>query len=151
MTGVELIAKERREQIEKHGRLVIKDVSTNSNGELLTAAIKMTGKIGGIPWPEHWKKDICEKMDKKSPEEKLIIAGAFIAAELDRLIRIDDAIFGKKNETQGQLDEFTEACRPLIRYMAEKHHPHMSALVTDSNATLMEGKKAIEVRDYIKD
>jgi len=96
-TGVELIAEERREQIEKHGRTVIKDVALNSKPTgpftilpLIIGATNMIGAIGGIPWPKDWDKAVCEKMESKTRKEKLAIAGAFIAAEIDRLIAIED-------------------------------------------------------------
>lgn len=91
-TGIELIAIERKEHIEKHGRTIIKDVAENSKPTgpfrmlpLLIGVAKCSGVVGGLPWPENWDKAICEKMDNKTRKEKLIIAGAFIAAELDRL------------------------------------------------------------------
>jgi hypothetical protein len=91
-TGIELIAAERNEQIVKHGRTVIKDVAYNSNRvppfnllPLRLGAGKMLGVLGGVPYPENWDKEICEKMDAKTDLQKLIIAGAFIAAEIDRM------------------------------------------------------------------
>lgn len=149
MTGAQLIANERQEQIDKHGRTVIKDVSSNSKGELLMAAVKMTGKVIGIPWPEHWDKAICQKMDDKTEDEKLVIAGAMIAAEIDRRMKLDGAIFGK-SKLEG--DEFLAAVRPLMKYLAEQHHPHTTAIVTSTNGQVMEGLKGTgEILDYIKD
>lgn len=92
LSGIELIAQERKEQIQKHGRSVLKDVATNSQTvepfgllPLRAAATKCLGSVAGIPWPSHWDKEICAKIDAKGEKEKLIIAGAFIAAEIDRL------------------------------------------------------------------
>lgn len=88
-TGIELIAIERQEQIEKHGRTVESDVAINPNGELIDAA---TGIIeDGFEFrsvhkrPCNWNEEIWTKMCGKSYKERLIIAGAFIAAELDRI------------------------------------------------------------------
>ncbi len=82
-TGINLIAKERQEQIEKHNRTIEKDVIENEDGELGYGAIAL---IGGIEedFPD-WDYEICKKMINKSYKDRLIIAGALIAAEIDRL------------------------------------------------------------------
>jgi len=91
-TGIELISEEREEQLTKHGRTVIKDVAYNSKAvppfnmlPLRIAAGKLIGIVGGVPYSPDWDKELCEKMDAKKDLQKLIIAGAFIAAEIDRL------------------------------------------------------------------
>lgn len=89
-TGIELIAKERQEQIEKHGRTIEKDVSENDNeqlslGALMLLSVDYEEGIDHASYPEGWDEEICTKMIGKSYEERLIIAGALIAAELDRL------------------------------------------------------------------
>ncbi len=85
-TGIELIAQERQEQIQKHGRTVEQDVIKNVNYELRDAAVALIYGAGKRPpYPSSWDKEMCEKMDKKSYAKRLVIAGACIAAELDRL------------------------------------------------------------------
>lgn len=93
MTGIELIAKERQEQIEKHGRSIEKDVANNSTLEkpLTKAAAALTVEFGAslataTMRPEGWNEDIWFKMMSKPYKERLIIAGALIAAEIDRVI-----------------------------------------------------------------
>lgn len=148
MTGAELIVAKRREQLEE-GRTVIKDVSENRDGELIMAALKMSGKVQGIPWPSHWNKERCKELDEVTGLDRLAIAGAFFAAEIDRQVKLDGAIYGKKTTS---MEDFTEAARPLIKLLAEKHHPHVTAIVTCSNAHLLEGKLATgEIRDYLLD
>jgi hypothetical protein len=91
-TGIELIAIERQEQIEKHGRTVEKDVELNSSeNQLQEAAYHLIGK----EWlyvadneetcPIGWNQKVWNKMFNKEYKERLIIAGALIAAEIDRL------------------------------------------------------------------
>jgi len=47
---------------------------------------------------------------------------------------------------------FEKACRPLIKYLCENHHPHVSVIVTPTGAELLEGKKTTgEILDYLKD
>lgn len=85
-TGIELIAQERKEQIEKHGRTVERDIKENPSGELYLAALALMYKTAY--WedlPGAWNRQICENMANKSHKERMIIAGALIAAEIDRL------------------------------------------------------------------
>ena len=89
-TGIKLIAQERREQIEKHGRTLEKDKKFNCAGELALAAEMLLASVheGGIDpedYPYGWDKEICDNMLRKDYKDRLIIAGALIAAEIDRL------------------------------------------------------------------
>lgn len=88
-TGIKLISEERDEQIIKHNRSVYKDVLENTNKQLCIGAIAM---LSAAPYlfPANWDKDICDKMVKKSYKERLIIAGALLAAEIDRIQIIDE-------------------------------------------------------------
>lgn len=87
-TGVELIADERKEQIEKHGRSVEQDVALNTKGQLSVAAGILLQKIIPVNLdliPTGWNVFIWNRMLSKPYEERLIIAGALIAAEIDRI------------------------------------------------------------------
>lgn len=99
-TGAELIAEERRAQYSRE------DYSGESdddyvNGELASAAIcyaapckifRSYSSFGdnsinfADPWP--WTSD-CDKREKHSLVRRLVIAGALIAAEIDRLNRAE--------------------------------------------------------------
>lgn len=88
-TGIELIAQERKEQIEKHGRTVEEDRKWNTSYQLSIAAAKILAYPADVnnhklP-PTGWNPDIYKKMADKPYMERLVIAGALIAAELDRL------------------------------------------------------------------
>ena len=88
-TGIELIKKEREEQIIKHGRTTEKDVQQNGSYQLAIGASKLLAYPAEchnyqLP-PDGWDVDIYKKMRDKPYKERLIIAGALIAAELDRL------------------------------------------------------------------
>lgn len=86
MTGIELIAKERQEQIEKHGYTPQSDVRENKFAQLIDAAIMIlqTDRRKMNP-PSLWDKQIWERMINKGYKERLIISAALIAAELDRM------------------------------------------------------------------
>lgn len=93
-TGIDLIAKERKEQIEKHGRTIEQDVMYNDNEQLaigaeMLLAVEHEVGIDSESFPYGWDKETCNYMLSKSYKERLIIAGALIAAELDRLIYLE--------------------------------------------------------------
>jgi hypothetical protein len=83
--GVRLIAQERREQIEKHGFDVINDPYDDyQQGELLQAALFCLCPTTFI-WPEAWEDGNEKKVLAKDRIGQLKVAGALIAAEIDRL------------------------------------------------------------------
>lgn len=103
-TGIELISVERQEQIVKHGY----DADfVNENfqyydakqlawmAELLLSASAIN-VIEYNCYPANWPKDEVEKMLNKPYKERLIISGALIAAEIDRLSYYNELQEGKK-------------------------------------------------------
>lgn len=86
-TGIELITEERQEQITKHGRTIQEDAECNTNNQLPFAAIQLVegGLTTRLQTPSEWDDDIWQKMVDKPYKERLIIAGALIAAEIDRV------------------------------------------------------------------
>jgi hypothetical protein len=93
-TGVELIAEERQEQITKHNRTLDYDRDVNDEMQLGIAASALCLDDWGCndvddiieDWcPNKWDPALWEKMMNKPYKERLIIAGALIAAEIDRL------------------------------------------------------------------
>jgi hypothetical protein len=91
MTGIELVAQERQEQIEKHGRTVEKDAELNDEEQMRVAALELLKRE---PKFEHrpfgWDKAIWARMIIKPYKERLIIAGALVAAEIDRLQALEN-------------------------------------------------------------
>lgn len=92
-TGVEFISKERRQQIRKHGFTIAKDYKFYSKGELKQAAMFCLEMVDKSPihtpinkWPEGWDDYFRRTIINKEDFEKIIVAGAFCAAEIDRLI-----------------------------------------------------------------
>ena len=91
--GIELIAEERDEQVFKHNRSVKYDAENNKGMQLSKAAQRLISPY--THWktticPPKWKKMIWRKMVKKEYKDRLIIAGALIAAEIDRLQYTED-------------------------------------------------------------
>lgn len=100
-TGLELIAQERREQIEKHGRTLETDRTENNHYQLSQAASLMCyvdpEEVGAQYLsdednpdfnhcaPSDWDGTVWNRMMNKEYKDRLVIAGALIAAEIDRL------------------------------------------------------------------
>lgn len=82
--GVVQIYFERNNQIFRHKITAEDDYKFNADFQLVDAAIKLL-KGGQHPAPEGWDEGRWNKMLNKSDERRLIIAGALIAAEIDRL------------------------------------------------------------------
>lgn len=87
MDGIKWISEE-QEQIEKLGF-----DGGHDSGELIGAAgyllektVSGSDRVKGH-YPQYWSAKHKTKLDKKSDLEKLIIAGALIAAEIDRIVR----------------------------------------------------------------
>lgn len=86
-SGIELIAIERTEQTEKHGWSIEHDESHHNSGNLLDAAEAMRNleSVASHQFFDRWDGDIYFRLLKKSKIERLVVAGAWIAAEIDRL------------------------------------------------------------------
>ncbi len=112
-TGIELIAEERMSQIEKHGKTLDHDIEAHNwqvlayNAAVLAAPYKLyeKGKFANTvqfkvaDLSEGWKlpnlnhegnviKD-NDKLEKEERIKQLVVAGALIAAEIDRLNKIN--------------------------------------------------------------
>lgn len=84
-TGIELIAKEREEQINKHGYNTESDKQYDKE-ELLDFAISLiTLNVNDYPF----NPTLFVHLKRKTRKDQLAIAGALIAAELDRLTAIE--------------------------------------------------------------
>lgn len=98
MNGLELIFKERQEQIIKHRRTVDKDVAHNDGQQLVVAAIALIDPNTEqntndrfMNMPAVWDEKACARMATKDYKHRLIIAGALIAAEIDRILAVEAA------------------------------------------------------------
>lgn len=85
MTGIELITKEREEQLQKHGWTPQHD-DQHYDGSLVHAAISAM-LLDGDFFPENWDLKYFNKFESKTLIDRMKVAGALIAAEIDRLQR----------------------------------------------------------------
>ena len=109
--GVKLIATERQKQIDKHGftaKYHISHPEYYETHQLTIAAFTLLNE--GIEYypenkiyhPANWDRDWFIKLCRKSNIERLTIAGALIAAELDRLTEL--ACYQKCESCQKEAD-----------------------------------------------
>ena len=91
MTGTERIAAERKRQIDVEGWTAEHD-DKHTNGELVEAAATYAYQALGsrVPAIALWPWDLCSWKPSENPVRNLEKAGALIAAEIDRLQRIEN-------------------------------------------------------------
>lgn len=91
-SGVSLISMERSEQIHKHHMSIGYDQHLNNEGQLPYAAAMLANpsplslvRSDTLCCPKGWDKNLWLKMLQKPFKDRVIIAGALLAAELDRI------------------------------------------------------------------
>lgn len=53
--------------------------------------------------------------------------------------------------TEEQRKEFLEACKPLMKFLCDNCHPHVTVIVEPNRAELLEGAAAFKCDDFVKD
>lgn len=100
--GSSLITKERDEQLNKHNRTVESDIENNSEFQLIDAASALISPhVEGLEEmyvqtqsdypPVGWSSEDWIYLLKKPYKERLVIAGALIAAEIDRIENLNQS------------------------------------------------------------
>lgn len=93
--GIDLIAKERQKQIDKYGFTGEHHASHpewyDADQIAKAAGRLILDEFPGVsePTPLNWDKNHFLDMMQRSKKERLVIAGALIAAELDRLEQLE--------------------------------------------------------------
>lgn len=124
-TGFESIAKERIEQVVKHRRFLDKDRGY-TKGELIKAAMFCI-TLDHHQWPRTWLKEYRDKIRVKSLEERYVIAGAFMAAEVDRMRGIEDWLFECQADKYDDLDKL----KAFVERMQTDSHHHYTGTVIE--------------------
>lgn len=106
ITGIGLIATERQEQIVKHGFSVEND-QYYSRKELIQAA-KFAMNPDLEYWPSKWNQELAEKIRSKDEIGRLTVAGAFIAAEIDRKLLADSSKLYSRQEVEALISNLLE-------------------------------------------
>lgn len=119
MNGIELIAQERQEQIEKHGLITTRNVIDFREDQLLLAAFDLLSLAPGHTAPKGMSQEMWSQMRCKTERERAIIAGALIAANEDRLQMIEQI-----NENMARRNMHKETTHQYIsRLFAEGERP----------------------------
>lgn len=53
--------------------------------------------------------------------------------------------------TKEQKEGFEKAAKPLMKYLAQNHHPHVTAIVEGGRAEILEGSASIVTNEFILD
>lgn len=70
----------------------------------------------------------------------------FIMDDKETAFRLSDYINNQKS------NDLKSASVPLIKYLCENHHPHVTAIVTPTSVEIMEGKESIpKILDFLVD
>lgn len=93
MTGIEQITEERYKQMHKNKHTVYSDKLLNNEEQLIVAVeillqntpLNKVDMDQNFQCPHKWNQEDFRSMLNKSYKERLIIAGALIAAEIDRI------------------------------------------------------------------
>lgn len=55
-------------------------------------------------------------------------------------------------DTEKNKLNFDSVVMPVIKYLCENHHPHVTVIITPTNAELLEGLKTTrQIMDFVKD
>ena len=87
-TGVELIAEERQKQIGKYGftgEHHAFEPKWYAKGQLVEASMRLSFTIPNDEAPENWDAAWFTNLCERNYKERLVIAAALLAAEIDRL------------------------------------------------------------------
>jgi hypothetical protein len=111
----------------------------------------------GIEW--QWDGGVDWKIVQGFGNETIIADGneknvekALMALKAAAIEEYPDSVFAKNARgAEPKKDTFEKAARPLIKYMAENHHPHTVAHVDSIRAELFESQITIKVEDYLVD
>ena len=50
-----------------------------------------------------------------------------------------------------EISKFEKAAKPLIQYLAENHHPHVTVIVACNGAEILESSANVKVEEFIRD
>lgn len=76
---------------------------------------------------------------------------AELRAELYKWIREREKEAAQRYKARTQM-KFEEITRPVLKFLCENYHPHVSVIITPTTAVLYEGELSIgEINDYVVD
>jgi 2'-5' RNA ligase len=94
------------------------------------------------------KKEItAEEFWNSQPAMKSIPDAINEFYELKRKEQVYVSVHGESRDENA----FLEACKPLMKYLCENYHPHVTVIIDGTRAELVEGLKTAKCEDYIRD
>lgn len=63
------------------------------------------------------------------------------------MVKVTDTTTSPKM-SDDDLKEFRELTEPLIKWLNENHHPHVTLIITTNSAELSEGLLAVKINKY---
>lgn len=92
------------------------------------------------------KKKISETLNFKLTDENM--TNLINVIEKNHMDNVKIRVHGEKLNK----NKFEELARPMLKYLCENYHPHVSVIITPTSAELLEGLKSIgNVEDYLRD
>lgn len=55
------------------------------------------------------------------------------------------------DEFRAKMEEFQSVTKPIIKWLNDNHHPHMSVLITPTGAELLEGNISFQTEEFWRD
>lgn len=89
--------------------------------------------------------------NKSAPKREIgkdTLPRAFASSDASEL---PSEIIAEENDLVKGYAEFEALSRPLIKWLNDNYHPHVTVIVTPVNAELMEGQMNFPTHDYIRD
>jgi len=53
--------------------------------------------------------------------------------------------------TKKQREDFEKAARVMMKYLGENHHPHVTVIIDNGRAEILESSAAVVTEDYVPD
>ena len=53
--------------------------------------------------------------------------------------------------TKGQMFRFEKAAKPLIKFLDSLPHPHVTVIVSPTDAEILEGSARVTCEEYVRD
>lgn len=70
----------------------------------------------------------------------------------NQLLSVVEKIKQMVEDEEPESSDFEAVVRPVLKYLCENHHPHVTVIITPTTAELLEGLKTIgQVMDYVPD
>jgi len=53
--------------------------------------------------------------------------------------------------TKEQIEKFQELSKPLMKYLCDEFHPHVSVIITPTTAEISSGSHSFQTSEFVKD